>query len=222
MSKKSWSIICSCIIILIIVVSLGIYNKPNTLDHSAKDMTAYLAKETPVIDGIISPDEWNDTELYSYYWSEDEQNITTGPFQIDIALKHNSTKLFILIITNEKEVSISPTLHFDNRNDGFWNRSEDIHMRLYPHYNAYEIGPYQPGFPTPNPAEPVNGSYDPTIGHITEVALNLTHFILDIDNSIGMGFWIEEGGKIEISVPQDALAPETFPNLIFYEESFNG
>lgn len=221
MSKQFWSIVGFCIIILVIVVSLSVYNKPNPLDHSAKEITAYLAKETPVIDGIISLDEWNDTELYSYYWSGDEQNITTDPFQIDITLKHNSTKLFILIITQEKDDTIIFTLHFDNRNDGFWNSSEDIHMRLYPQYNAYEIGPYQPGFPTPNPAEPVYGSYDPTIGHITEVALNLTHFTLDIDNSIGMGFSIEIGGKRELSVPKDTIAPETFPNLIFSEESYN-
>lgn len=70
-------------------------------ESEIRPLVAYNARVTPTIDGIMSPQEWNDTVLYTY--TRYNSGISDAPIKLQCALKHNNQYLFMLFNLNVRE-----------------------------------------------------------------------------------------------------------------------
>ena len=175
-----------------LILAIIIFYPAQCCDHTPKSMTAYWAKKIPDIDGNWTEDEWSDTTIYAYTWCKKHQNIIDGTLQLDIAFKHN----FI------------------------WK--DDEHLRFYPAHNAFgkaPVAPFCPGYPQPNPEEPVRCSFVEGRGHIIEAALNITR-LKPVNNTVGIGIaLVIYGDTYCVSVPETFFEPKTYPDLIISNET---
>jgi len=194
-----------------LILAIIIFYPAQCCDHTPKSMTAYWAKKIPDIDGNWTEDEWSDTTIYAYTWCKKHQNVIDGTLQLDIAFKHNSTKLFMLARYNDNYANGAVTLDvkFDNLNDGNFIWKDDEHLRFYPAYNAFEkapVAPFCPGFPQPNPEEPVRCSFVEGREDIIEAALNITR-LKPVNNTVGIGIaLVIYGDTYCVSVPETFLS----------------
>ena len=167
------------------------YNSLPRSGHLPRTILCYKAVTIPVIDGIETPGEWNDTAHYVYTWAAQEQKLVNGTFRLELAFKYNATKLFVLMIYNDYEER------------GF----------LTPAFRTL-------GWPEPHPEEPVNYTIDPVKGHIVEIQFNLTRFIPK-DSKVGFGFELHAGNNDSyVAVPDNPLDPSTYPDFVFIDSTY--
>ena len=197
--------------------------------HLPRTILCYKAVTIPVIDGIETPGEWNDTAHYVYTWTAQEQKLVNGTFRVELAFKYNATKLFVLMIYNDYEEhhivqnGILIYLLFDNLNDDKYNYQTDDDVSFW--VGVEERGFLTPafgtlGWPEPHPEEPVNYTIDPVKGHIVEIQFNLTRFIPK-DSKVGFGFELHAGNNDSyVAVPDNPLDPSTYPDFVFIDSTY--
>lgn len=92
-------------LIMIIVLSsfpANICTGYSVWEHIERPFVAYKAQSIPDIDGLISPGEWNDTEIYEFNVSN--TGIMNGTvIRIQCALKHDNDWLYFLFTINDDD-----------------------------------------------------------------------------------------------------------------------
>ena len=197
--------------------------------HLPRTILCYKAVTIPVIDGIETPGEWNDTAHYVYTWTAQEQTLVNGTFRLELAFKYNATKLFVLMIYNDYEEhhiiqnGILIDLLFDNLNDDKYNYQTDDNVSFW--VGLEERGFLTPafrtlGWPEPHPEEPVNYTIDPVKGHLVETEFNLTRFILK-DSIVGFGFILGRNDYGAVYVPDESRFDySNFPDFVFVDGTY--
>jgi hypothetical protein len=208
------------------------YNSLPRSGHLPRTILCYKAVTIPVIDGIETPGEWNDTAHYVYTWTAQEQKLVNGTFRVELAFKYNATKLFVLIIYNDYEEPHfiknwnEISLLFDNLNDDKYNYQTDANVSFYVYLEERRFLTLNDDCwcSASHPEEPVNYTIDPVKGHIVEIQFNLTRFIPK-DSKVGFGFLVGRNDYGYVRVPDvpDAVYFDKYsslPDFVFVDGTY--
>jgi hypothetical protein len=190
------------------------YNSIHGSEHLPRTIMCYKAVTIPVIDGIETPGEWNDTAHYVYTWTAQEQKFVNGSLRVELAFKYNATKLFVLVIYSKYDESLEDegiVFCFDNLNDNRYSGQDNLaYLYVYVRQKSFwQPDSFNPMPPEQYTEEPVNYTIDAEHGHIVEIQFNLTRFVPK-DGKVGFGFGLWK------ATPADLLVGAHLPDYEFW------